>query len=40
MLQKLENQYEWLEKISLRFFKEKGYRPSDLRLLELMLFRR
>ena len=40
MLQNLKNQYEWLEKISFRFFKEKGYRPSDLRLLELMLFHR
>lgn len=38
MLSQLELGHEWLRPLADIFCREKGYRPTDLRLLELMLF--
>lgn len=38
MLESLKNKYEWLGPLSDRFSQKYKYRPTDLRLLELMLF--
>jgi hypothetical protein len=38
LLQNLNHKYKWLGPLSSRFLKTYNYRPTDLRLLELMLF--
>lgn len=38
MLKNIDKKYEWLEPLSDKFLKTYNYRPTNLRLLELMLF--
>lgn len=38
MLEQRQKKHEWLQPLSDRFSDEKSYRPTDIRLLEIMLF--
>ena len=38
ILEQQQKKYQWLQPLSDRFCREKLYRPTDVRLIELMLF--